>query len=189
MKGVMTLPVHIVIRLAKALLTLAVGIYAILAVFGNLTDYDTNYNFIKHVMSMDTTYPDNSTMYRSIKSSKMVHLIYIIIIAMESVIAVLCTKGGLDMLKNVNADQETFHQSKRTGIAGLTVGLILWFLTFQGVAGEWFGMWMSKTWNGLPDAARLTQYISTVLVFVSLKNDGESFRNEPIYSEYLGEKV
>ena len=54
----------------------------------------------------------------------------------------------------------------------MLLGLILWFFSFQAVAGEWFGMWMSKEWNGLPDAARLTQYISTILVFVALKNDG-----------------
>ncbi|MDX1414698.1 MAG: DUF2165 domain-containing protein [Candidatus Promineifilaceae bacterium] len=174
MKGVLTLPVHIIIRISKALLTLATGIYAIIVVFGNLTDYGTNYNFIRHVMSMDTTYPDNTTMYRAIKSSKAVHLVYIFVIAMESLIAILCTKGGLDMLRYARSDPETFHEAKRSGIAGLTVGLLLWFLTFQGIAGEWFGMWMSKSWNGLPDAARLTQYISTILVYVSLKNDGDA---------------
>ncbi len=116
MKTLALTPVNIVIRLAKALLTLAVGVYGIIAIF--------------------------------------------------------CTKGGIDMLRNLEADAETFHESKRSGILGMLLGLILWFFSFQAVAGEWFGMWMSKEWNGLPDAARLTQYISTILVFVALKNDG-----------------
>ena len=172
MKTLALTPVNIVIRLAKALLTLAVGVYGIIVVFGNLTDYQTNYKFIRHVMTMDTTYPDNTMMYRAIHDSRLHHLTYRIIIFFEVLIAIFCTKGGIDMLRNLEADAETFHESKRSGILGMLLGLILWFFSFQAVAGEWFGMWMSKEWNGLPDAARLTQYISTILVFVALKNDG-----------------
>ncbi|WP_169050310.1 DUF2165 family protein [Campylobacter jejuni] len=48
---------------------------------------------------------------------------------------------------------------------------MLWFFVFQVVAVEWFGMWMSKVWNGLPDAIRLATYMFLVLIFISLKND------------------
>ncbi|HEF8053023.1 TPA: DUF2165 family protein [Campylobacter jejuni] len=48
---------------------------------------------------------------------------------------------------------------------------ILWFFVFQVVAVEWFGMWMSKVWNGLPDTTRLATYMFLVLIFISLKND------------------
>ena len=171
MKSMSLPPVSFVIRLAKALLTLATGLYAVIVVFGNLTDYRTNYRFVQHVMSMDTTYPDNKIMYRSIESPRVHHGAYIFIIWIETLIAILCTKGGIDLLKNLKADGQTFHESKRTGIGGMLAGLLLWFFGFQGIAGEWFGMWMSKEWNGLPDATRLTQFISTALVFVSMKND------------------
>ncbi|EMJ0649089.1 DUF2165 family protein [Campylobacter jejuni] len=52
----------------------------------------------------------------------------------------------------------------------LTCCCILWF-AFQVVAVEWFGMWMSKVWNSLPDAIRLVNYMFLVLIFISLKND------------------
>lgn len=45
------------------------------------------------------------------------------------------------------------------------------FFVFQVVAVEWFGMWMSKVWNSLPDAIRLATYMFLVLIFISLKND------------------
>ncbi|EHT5123405.1 DUF2165 family protein [Campylobacter jejuni] len=48
---------------------------------------------------------------------------------------------------------------------------ILWFFAFQVVAAEWFGMWMSKVWNGLPDTTRLVTYMFLALIFISLKND------------------
>lgn len=57
------------------------------------------------------------------------------------------------------------------GIISLTCCCILWFFAFQVVAAEWFGMWMSKVWNGLPDATRLVTYMFLALIFISLKND------------------
>jgi Predicted small integral membrane protein (DUF2165) len=38
----------------------------LLVAFDNITDYGTNYLFVQHVMSMDTTFPGNALMYRSI---------------------------------------------------------------------------------------------------------------------------
>ncbi|MCL4297953.1 MAG: DUF2165 family protein [Anaerolineae bacterium] len=159
------------IRLAKALLTLATGVTGLLIVFGNLTDYQTNFKFVQHVLSMDTTFPDNTIKYRAIKSSRIHHAIYHFIILVEAVMAILCTLGGVNLLRHLKADKDTFHRAKRPALGGLLAGLLLWFFGFQGVAGEWFGMWMSRQWNGLPDAARLTQFMAIILTFVSLKND------------------
>jgi predicted small integral membrane protein len=36
--------------------------------FDDLTDYETNYVFVRHVLSMNTTLPGNALMYRSISS-------------------------------------------------------------------------------------------------------------------------
>ncbi|MDP9041719.1 MAG: DUF2165 domain-containing protein [Bacteroidota bacterium] len=37
-----------------------------LVVFGNITDYFTNFLFVEHVLKMDTTFPENHIHYRSI---------------------------------------------------------------------------------------------------------------------------
>jgi predicted small integral membrane protein len=42
----------------------------------------------------------------------------------------------------------------------------------MSVGGEWFGMWQSKDWNGVPSAFRFVVVIALVLVFVALP-DGE----------------
>ncbi|EKS1482737.1 DUF2165 family protein [Campylobacter jejuni] len=57
------------------------------------------------------------------------------------------------------------------GIISLTCCCILWFFAFQVVVAEWFGMWMSKVWKGLPDTIRLVTYMFLALIFISLKND------------------
>lgn len=160
-----------VIRLAKAVLSLVTGINTGLIAYDNLTDYQTGFDYVKHVLSMDTTYPDNAKMPRAITSSRIHHAAYLFINLIESITAVLCIKGGIDMLKNIDADTQTFDKAKRTSIAGMLSGLLLWFLGFQVIASEWFGMWMSKRWNAMPDVTRLTQFTSTMLIFISMKND------------------
>ncbi|MCW1969036.1 MAG: DUF2165 domain-containing protein [Anaerolineae bacterium] len=165
------MPIRLIIRLSKAALSLSMGLFAAIVVFGNLTDYKTNYRFVSHVLSMDTTFPDSTVRKRAITSPRWYHIFYGLVIAIEAVVAVLCSLGGLAMLSAAKKDGPTFHQSKSLSIAGLTSGLMLWFTGFQAIASEWFGSWMSNDWNGLPSASRITQILSAMLVFVSMKND------------------
>lgn len=165
------MPIRLIIRLSKAVLSLSMGLFAAIVVVGNLTDYKTNYRFVSHVLSMDTTFPDSNTRKRAITSPRWHHIFYGLVIAFEAVVAVLCSLGGLAMLFAAKKDSQTFHESKRLSIAGLFSGLMVWFTGFQVVASEWFGSWMSNDWNGLPSAARLTQIMSALLVFISMKND------------------
>lgn len=160
-----------IIRLAKAVLTLTVSSASGLIVMHNLIDYRLSLKYVRHVMSMDTTFPESKNRFRAITSPRAHHASLVLIILTEALVAVFCGIGGVQMLKNLQADSQTFHEAKRPGLAGLLMGLLLWFFGFQVVAGSWFEMWMSKTYNGLPDANRLTQYIATVLTFVAMRND------------------
>lgn len=158
------------IRLSKAFLVLSFAIFSTLVVLGNITDYYTNFEFVTNVLGMEHTFND-AIMYRSITNITLHHIGYVIIILVEAFIMVCCWVGGLKMVKNVNKDSIHFHESKKWGIIGMTAGLAVWFLGFQAIAGEWFGMWMNQDWNGIPDAERLTMYLLGTLIFVSLKND------------------
>jgi predicted small integral membrane protein len=40
------------------------------------------------------------------------------------------------------------------------------------IGGEWFGMWQSKDWNGVPSAFRFDVVLLLVLIFV-MQNDGD----------------
>lgn len=53
-----------ILRFAKIALLGISAIYFTLIVFGNLTDYGTNYEFVKHVMKMDDTFMDPDLMWR-----------------------------------------------------------------------------------------------------------------------------
>ena len=50
------------LRTVKVLLVVGVAIFYSLVVFNNITDYDSNYGFVRHVMMMDSTFPGNRGM-------------------------------------------------------------------------------------------------------------------------------
>ncbi|GAB2485425.1 DUF2165 family protein [Comamonas humi] len=160
-----------IIRLSKISMVLAMALFASLVSFGNITDYGTNFAFVHHVFLMDTTFPGNQIMYRAIESPVVQHAGYIFIIALETATAVLCWIGGVKLLKALRADDATFRRAKRCAIAGLTLGFLTWQVGFMSIGGEWFGMWMSKQWNGVPDASRFFTTLLLVLIYVSLAND------------------
>jgi len=39
---------------------------------------------------------------------------------------------------------------------------------FMSIGGEWFGMWQSQQWNGVPSAFRFVMTIIAVLIFVAI---------------------
>lgn len=159
------------IRLSKAVLSFSMGLLTGLVALNNLIDYGSNFQFVAHVLRMDTVFPESKLSKRAIHSPRFHHVTYLGIIVVEGVVAWLCSAGGLALWRARQADAATFHQAKQLTIAGLLSGLLLWFTSFQAIAGEWFGMWMSNQWNGLASAARLTQIMSALLVFISMKND------------------
>lgn len=72
------------IRWAKILLLAAIGLNYALVVFDNLTDFGSNYQFVRHVLMMDSTLPGNHGMWRAI-SMPGIHLVfYWLIIAWEA---------------------------------------------------------------------------------------------------------
>src|ERR1700740_3068239 len=54
------------LRIAKVSLVFAVAIFYSLVVLNNTTDYDSNFQFVRHVLMMDSTFPGNRGMWRAI---------------------------------------------------------------------------------------------------------------------------
>lgn len=161
-----------VIRYSKALLTAAIALFASLAAFGNITDYGSNFAFVQHVLRMDTIFPTATIKYRAIDSTVAHHAAYILIIALEGLTAILCWAGAWQMFRSRNEPSAEFNRRKRLAIAGLTLGFLVWQVGFMSVGGEWFGMWMSEQWNGVPSAFRFFVTIGIVLIYI-VQRDGE----------------
>jgi predicted small integral membrane protein len=154
------------LRAIKILLVLGVAIFYSLVVFNNITDYSSNYEFVRHVMMMDTTFPGNNGMWRAIHAPLLHTIFYLSIIAWEAITMLLCWWGGFRMAQALRGTAAAFHRSKQVSIAALTLALLMWLVAFLAVGGEWFLMWQSKTWNGQDAAFRMFTVVGIVLLFV-----------------------
>ncbi|MET0539523.1 MAG: DUF2165 domain-containing protein, partial [Xanthobacteraceae bacterium] len=158
----------IAVRVAKIAMVAAIALFASLVAFGNLTDYNTNFVFVEHVLSMDTIYPFSTIKYRAITNPKLQHAAYAVIIIAEVITAVLCWIGAISLVRNIRADADLFNARKTLAVLGLTLGFLLWQVGFMSVGGEWFGMWQSQQWNGIPSAFRFVMSISAVLILLAM---------------------
>jgi predicted small integral membrane protein len=156
------------LRLAKILLVAAIGFYYALVVLNNLTDYDSNYQFVHHVLLMDTTFPGNHLMWRAIHSALVYSIFYNGIILWEFLTTLLIAIGVIQLCRAWRKPAAAFNSAKRVSIIALTAGSLLWLVAFLTVGGEWFLMWQSKTWNGQDSAFRFFAIIGIVLILLVL---------------------
>jgi len=162
---------QILFRIAKITAVFSIGLMALLIVIGNTTDYFTNYLFVEHVMKMDTIFPGSHLQYRSVNSTIIFHAGYILLIMMEAAMAFCCINGGVRLIKNLKNSTAEFHAGKNWAVAGLTIGIIIWFLGFEVIGGEWFAMWQSTLWNGLAAAERILSFLVLTLILLHLKEE------------------
>jgi predicted small integral membrane protein len=158
-------------RLAKILLMATIALWLALVAFGNITDYGSNWVFVQHVLAMDSIFPDAGIHYRAIHSPLLQHAAYGLIIATETLAAVLCGFGAWRLWRARRASAVLFQRAKRLAVIGLTLGLLLWLGGFMAIGGEWFGMWMSTQWNGLASAFRFVVVLLLALAYLGQRDD------------------
>ncbi len=154
-------------RLAKIALVAGVAFFYSLIVFNNLTDFDSNYQFVRHVLMMDSTFTGNRGMWRAIQSPAIHLAFYLSIIAWEIATAILLWWGAVQMLRTRRAAARIFCAAQRLAIAALTLSLLMWLVAFLAVGGEWFLMWQSHLWNGQEAAARNFAVVGLTLLIVA----------------------
>jgi predicted small integral membrane protein len=158
------------LRACKVVLVFSVAIFYTFVVLNNTTDYNSNYQFVRHVLMMDSTFPGNHGMWRAINSPAIQTAFYIAIIAWEAVAMILSWWGGARMAAAVGS-AEAFGRAKNLAIVALTLSLLLWSVAFLSVGGEWFLMWQSKSWNGQDAAFRMFAVNGIVLLLVAMKDE------------------
>lgn len=136
---------------ALSVLTVITALYYTLVVFGNITDFDANRQFVQHVFAMDTTFDDPDVMWRSVTDSTLVDVAYIGVIVWEALIAAVLWAAAVCWLRSRG------HSRRREIARGLSsLGWIMVIVLFAGgfitIGGEWFQMWQSQEWNGLQAA-------------------------------------
>lgn len=161
------------LRLAKILLVAAVAFLYTLVVFNNSTDYASNYQFVHHVLLMDTTFPGNHGMWRAIHPDAAHTVFYDGIISWEALTMLLAWIGVIQLVRALRKPAAVFNRAKRVAVIALTIALVLWFVAFLSVGGEWFLMWQSKLWNGQEAAFRMFASIGIVFLLLAMPDTEE----------------
>ena len=101
------------LRVAKFALTAGLAFYCTLVVLNNLTDYDSNYQFVRHVLMMDATFAGNHVMWRSIQSPTVHTAFYLSIIVWECLTTALLWIGVVQMVRRLRRSAAEFHAAKK----------------------------------------------------------------------------
>jgi len=159
-------PPTMTVRLCKIALVAAYGLLMALIAFGNITDSGSNWPFVQHVLAMDTTFRSPGVMWRAIDSPTAQAIAYVLIIATETLAAIVIWWGIVRLLRARRAPAAAFHKAKDVAIVGIVLSLLIWLGGFLAVGGEWFAMWQSETWNGAPSAGRFLLAGGIALLFL-----------------------
>lgn len=159
------------LRLLQALTVFLSGLFALFVFAGNLMDYDSNFQFVKHVLSMDTTFEGNALMWRAIDVTWIHHVAYIGIIVAEGAFAALAITGGILLFLRRNRTA-AFNRAKVWGYAAYGLGFLIWYVGFVIIGSEWFAMWQSSTWNGKDTAMNISMLWGVFAVLLAM--------NEPV---------
>jgi predicted small integral membrane protein len=155
-------------RAAKLLLLSGIALYYSLVVFNNLTDFGSNYQFVQHVLAMDSTFPGNHGMGRALTSPAAHLAFYYGIIAWEIATTILLWWGVVRLLRASRLGVDAFNAAKRIAVSALTLSMLMWLVAFLAVGGEWFLMWQSQAWNGQEAAFRMFAVVGIVMIVVLL---------------------
>jgi predicted small integral membrane protein len=153
-------------RTAKLLLLAGIALFYTLVVFNNITDFNSNFQFVRHVLSMDSTFPGNHGMWRALPSPAFHMVFYISMIAWEAASMILLWWGVVKLLRALRLPAAEFNLAKRVPVMALTLSMLMWLVAFLTVGAEWFLMWQSHTWNGQEPAFRMFAVVGLVLLIL-----------------------
>jgi predicted small integral membrane protein len=153
-------------RTAKILLLAGIALFYTLVVFNNLTDFDSNYEFVRHVLAMDSTFPGNHGMWRALRSPASHLVFYVSMIAWEAATMILLWWGVGRLARTVRMPRGDFDRAKRVAVMALTLSMLMWLVAFLDIGAEWFLMWQSRAWNGQEAAFRMFAVVGLVLLIL-----------------------
>jgi predicted small integral membrane protein len=179
-----TLPV------ACAAVTAILFLNIFLITIGNITDFDTNLAFVRHVMAMDTTNfgaapgtkLDPDVMWRAITAPAAHYAAYLGIILWEGLTAVVLLRAVA--LWVGGGRTRRYHAARRWSSLGMLMIAVLFLGGFIAIGGEWFQMWRSTDWNAIDAAFR--NVVMALLGLVLLHLPARDW-DEPMESSARGE--
>jgi predicted small integral membrane protein len=164
-----SIPINdIFFRLITLLLIIGIALTGFLAALTNLSEPQSNFAFIKHIMSMDTTYQTKGCMWRAVNNPILQRTAFSFIIILEILVAIFGIIGSYQLTSNLLAIEPAWETAKFFCYLSLFVALFIWFFIFQVIGAEWFSSWQSEHWNGIRDSMRINLIAIAGVLFLHL---------------------
>ena len=162
-----------IIRLIKGMVCFAVAVFGLLVAVDNVIDYNTNFRFVQHVLSMDTI-PDKRLIGRAITDPAVWRLSYAAIIVGEALTGLFFLAAAIALLIRLRAPPARFERAKIWAVVAGAIGFFVWFVGFLVIGGEWFQMWQSPIWNGQQPAFRFVVIMLAALIFITQREPDDT---------------
>ena len=173
------------LAMAAAVVVAINGLYMLLVAIGNIFDYETNFDFVNHVLRMDTTNfgqgegvnLDPDVIGRAITNETLITIAYVGVIIWESLAALVLMYATFLWIKS--SKTKLYFAARKFSTIGLLMIVVLFMGGFITIGGEWFQMWRSVEWNGLEPAFRNSVLAIFGLVLVHLPSP-QWLTDEPV---------
>lgn len=154
-------------RLIKSLLAIGCALFMSIAAVDNIWIYEVNFEYVQHIMLMDTTFQNPQHMQRAIQNPQLHHLAYITMITCEGLAALMLWVGAWQMFRNLKADTHLFNQAKLWAVNGLSFAVFIYVFFFYAIGNEWFASWQSKVWNAKKAALPVITMLGCCLIYLN----------------------
>lgn len=161
--------ISLAFRVIQTGMVASIALFFSIVALNNIVDFNGNWLFVKHVLSMDTTFHDPALMWRAITNQFVQLTAYFGIIAWEIVTAITCWTGLIMLLSKIKQVTE-FDEAKKIALIGLFFGFLLYMIGFIVIGGEWFCMWQSSIWNGQMKAGLFINFILFVMIILKIND-------------------
>ena len=155
-------------RLLKAVIALSIGMFGLLTGYGNIVDYDANWQFVQHVLAMDAFqdwFDPAVVQGRAVTSEAAQKSFYAAIILGELITGVLFFVGGLLILAAAFSGKSS-APGKIFSVLGAIAAMLVWYTGFAVIGAEWFVMWASN-WNGQDKAYTFAIFILLGILYIT----------------------
>lgn len=154
-------------RMLKALVSVIVGLIALLYVAHNLANAGAAYEFFVYTTSHadQQAYP---VTLLPVPPPFLVVVAMVLVFTLEGAAALLCLYGGWKMFAMRRADAATFESGKTASKIGFGCAILNWWGLFQGIAVAGYQLWQMPLGGGPDHGSWVFGAIAmTSLIYVS----------------------
>mgnify|MGYP001304488698 CR=1 FL=1 len=141
----------VIARLSKGIVSLCIGVFIIGIFAGHLIDFESNFYFVRYVLSQITIDPwfrgTHDLVWLTISSPTTHFIFYCVMILGEMIAGLFCTSGAYLILKNASSAKKDFYLGKSLFLLGGMIAIIVLYFSFCVIGSEWFTIWTSTEWN------------------------------------------